>query len=57
VLFANIVGFTSLPATHEPTEIILFLNGLSTRFNIAATPWHREVQDHWGWLYGCVERR
>src|SRR5438309_4432126 len=33
VLFANIVGFTSLPRT----EIILFLNGLFTRFDIAAT--------------------
>jgi class 3 adenylate cyclase len=37
VLFANIVGFTSRPATHERTEIILFLNGLFTRFDIAVT--------------------
>ena len=36
VLFADIVGFTSLASTREPTEIILFLNGLFTRFDVAA---------------------
>ena len=36
VLFADIVGFTSLASTREATEIILFLNGLFTRFDSAA---------------------
>ena len=36
VLFADIVGFTSMSATREPSETLLFLNGLFTRFDAAA---------------------
>lgn len=36
VLFADIVGFTTLSATREPTEVLLLLNGLFTKFDEAA---------------------
>jgi class 3 adenylate cyclase len=36
VLFADIVGFTSMSQGREPTEIVSLLNGLFTRFDAAA---------------------
>src|SRR3954451_24061219 len=36
VLFADIVGFTSMSQTREPTEIVSLLNGLFTRFDAIA---------------------
>lgn len=36
VLFADIVGFTSFSANREPSEVLLFLNGLFTQFDAAA---------------------
>lgn len=36
VLFADIVGFTSMSSNREPGEILVFLNGLFTRFDEVA---------------------
>src|SRR3982751_4644231 len=37
VLFADIVGFTSMSQIREPTEIVSLLNGIFTRFDEIAT--------------------
>jgi class 3 adenylate cyclase len=36
VLFADMVGFTSMSQSREPTEIVSLLNGLFTRFDVIA---------------------
>src|SRR5437763_8107433 len=36
VLFADIVGFTTMSQNREPTEIVSLLNGLFTRFDAIA---------------------
>jgi class 3 adenylate cyclase len=36
VLFADIVGFTSMSQSREPTEVVSLLNGLFTRFDAIA---------------------
>ena len=55
VAFADLVGFTELTSEMPPHDVVTFLNGLFTRFDVAAQrSRHREDQDGGRRLHGGV---